>query len=328
MVMLPGQQYYARMKSPSATRHRRFGVNRPLFILAIGLLTAGPAAWSDEVRDRWPAYLLELPDTLSSVFVADIGSARILRYDKTDDGLVVAHNAYLSIGENGAGKRRAWDRRTPLGIYFVIDQLDTSRLHDKYGIGAFPLDYPNAVDQLRERTGSGIWVHGVESGAGRRPRHDTDGCLALPNEDLAALEPSFVPNTTPVIVTPSIERRDADEREALVRALRLRLAEWEFAQESRNVDRYVALYAPDFGYRGLAFEDWASFRAAALERHRTLSIDVADLLLLADPVEPDLYLARFRHTVRTDDRTTVTTKRLYWQRQEDGSLKIIAEDNG
>lgn len=317
------------MNDPKVTgvRRHRCRTARSV-VLAAGLLAAASAAWADAAAARWPAYILELPESLSSVFVADTEAARILRYDRTNDGLVVAHDAYMSIGENGAGKRRAWDRKTPLGIYFVVDQLDTSRLHEKYGVMAFPLDYPNTIDRLRERTGYGIWVHGVQPDGGRRPPRDTDGCLALPNDALSALEPSFVPNTTPVIVTPSIDHRDADERTALAQAIKEQLAEWEHAQEAGNTTRYLALYSPTFEYRNLARDEWASFRKAALQQHRTLTIDVDDVLLLADPVEPDLYLSRFQQKVTTDNGTTVTTKRLYWQRQEDGSLKIIAEDNG
>lgn len=297
-------------------------------LAAAGLVLAGGVASSDEQQLRWPAHVLELPDSAPSVFVAATGAATIRRFDRRPDGLVAGYDAYMSIGENGAGKRRAWDRKSPLGIYFVVDRLDTSRLHEKYGVMALPLDYPNTLDRLHERTSDGIWVHGVLPGGGKRPPRDTDGCLALPNEDLVALEASFVPNRTPVIGTPEITWRRNDEREALVRALRRSLEQWEQTQEAGNTERYLALYVPAFEYRGLGRDDWATLRTAGLQRHQTLSIEVDDLLLLADPIEEDVYLARFRHSVTTDNIKTVTTKRLYWKQQDDGSLRIIAEDNG
>lgn len=292
------------------------------------LMLASAAAVPDEQGNRWPSAILELPDSLSSVFIAETGAPRIRRFDRTPTGIVTGHESYMSIGENGAGKLRAWDRKTPLGIYFVVDQLDTSRLHDKYGVMAFPLDYPNTLDRLQGRTGDGIWVHGVQRDGGRRPPRDTDGCLALPNENLAAVATAFVPNRTPIIVTPAIAWRDNAERLALVQQIRRALFEWEQAQESGNTERYLALYAADFGYRGLSRSEWAALRRAVLARHRRIAIDLDDLVLLADPVEDGLYLARFRHVVTTDDNKTVTTKRLYWQHQDNGTLKIIAEDNG
>lgn len=309
-------------------------MRRRLFSLALcslvgaGLVQAGVAAPPSEAGSRWPAYVLELPATVSSVFVAETGAARILRFDRRSAGIEAGYEAYMSIGENGTGKLRAWDRKTPLGIYFVVDQLDTSRLHEKYGAMAFPLDYPNTLDRLRGRTGDGIWVHGVADGNGRRPPRDTDGCLALPNDDLSALESSFVPNATPVIVTPSIAWRDDDERAALVRTIKDALRGWQQAQESGNVDGYLSSYSADFEYFGLARDEWAAYRRASIIKRPALSIGVDDLVLLADPVDDGLFLARFRHTVTTGTGTTVTTKRLYWKRQDDGSLRIVAEDNG
>ncbi len=292
------------------------------------LTLASAAAVPDEQGSRWPSAVLELPDSLSSVFIAETGAAKIRRFDRSPAGIVTGHESYMSIGENGVGKLRAWDRKTPLGIYFVVDQLDTSRLHDKYGVMAFPLDYPNALDRLQGRAGDGIWLHGVQRNGGRRPPRDTDGCLALPNENLAALATSFVPNRTPIVVTPSMAWRDNAERLALVQKIRRSLAEWEQSQESGNTERYLALYAADFEYRGLARAEWAALRSAVLARHTKIAIEVDDLILLADPVEEDLYLARFRHAVTMGDQKTVTTKRLYWQQQNDGALKIVAEDNG
>lgn len=310
---------------PLLTKRRwRRAAGVPLAVLV--LMLASAAATPGEVKSRWPRTVLELPDSVPSVFIAETGVPRIRRFDRTPTGVVTGHESYMSIGENGAGKLRAWDRKTPLGIYFAVDQLDTSRLHDKYGVMAFPLDYPNTLDRLRGHTGYGIWVHGVQPDGGRRPPRDTDGCLALPNEDLAQVATSFVPNRTPVIVTPAMSWREDDERQALVRKIRRSLGEWERSQESGNTNRYLALYAADFEYRGLNRDEWAALRSKVLARHANIDID--DLLLLADPIDEGLYLARFRHAVTTDDQTMVTTKRLYWQEQNDGTLKIIAEDNG
>ena len=64
----------------------------------------------------------------------------------------------------------------------------------------YPLDYPNAWDRQRQRTGSGIWLHGVDHKNPDRPPLDTDGCLALPNEEILLLADVLEPLVTPVIV--------------------------------------------------------------------------------------------------------------------------------
>jgi hypothetical protein len=49
------------------------------------------------------------------------------------------------VGSNNGDKREAGDLATPEGIYFLISFL--SSLPEKYGSGAFPLNYPNLLDQ-------------------------------------------------------------------------------------------------------------------------------------------------------------------------------------
>lgn len=294
-------------------------------LLAVLLLPMSSVAVAET---RVPAYVLELPDSVTGVFIADTGAATIYRFERSPAGLAVGHKGYMSIGENGAGKQRAGDRRTPLGIYFVVDRLDTTRLHEKYGITAYPLDYPNIWDRRHEKTGDGIWLHGVLAGGGRRPPLDTDGCLALPNEDLRELEDSFAPLRTPVIVTPGIEWHEAAQSEAITKELKSSIGQWVAALSARDARAYLSMYSPDFRYRSMSFSEWALLRAHALARRTTLNVDIDELMLLADPVEEGLYLSRFRHTVTDDETTTVTMKRLYWQRDTAGKLKIVAEDNG
>ena len=53
-----------------------------------------------------------------------------------------------------------------------------------------------------------------------------------------------------------------------------------------------------------------------------------DVLLLEDPENDGLFLSRFEQVIVEPDRKVATTKRLYWRRDENGELKIVAEDNG
>lgn len=275
-----------------------------------------------------PAYVLELPASVADVFVADTGTMRFHRFEHKNGAVSLAESSYMSIGENGIGKQRAWDRKTPLGIYFVVDQLETRRLHEKYGITAFPLDYPNVIDRQQRRSGDGIWVHGTPAGGGRRPPLDTDGCLALPNENLRVLERRFVPLVTPVIVTREMRWREQADRDALRRELQSVVRAWAAAIAASDVYHYLSLYSNEFSYRGLELNEWASLRLQTLADRGAADVSIDELILLADPEEDGLYLARFRQTVESAAGSTVTTKRLYWKRNEDGALKIVAEDNG
>ena len=234
----------------------------------------------------------------------------------------------MSIGQQGVGKERAWDRRTPLGVYFVIDQLDTHTMHEKYGVTAFPLDYPNVWDRKRERTGDGIWVHGVLPNGGQRPPLDTDGCIALPNADLAALEDHFLPLVTPVIVTREMQWQDVDSIATTRREVNAAISEWAKHYGDANLHAYLSMYAGDFSYRGMQISEWASFRLQTLGQRGVVNVAVDELLLLADPEERGLVLSRFRETMSGADVASRTIKRLYWRRNAKGEWRIVAEDNG
>jgi len=274
-----------------------------------------------------PAYLLQVPSSVPAVFIAETDAATLHRFSFAANGGFNRDERYMSVGQHGVGKQRPWDRRTPLGIYIVNEQLDTSKLHEKYGPLAFPLDYPNVWDRANKRSGDGIWIHGVSADGGRRPPFDTDGCIALPNEELLALEKQLIPMITPVIVTRAIHWVSDADVAALRNELNDVLEAWARSQRDGDLHRYLSLYEAHFTYRGMDRNTWAAFRT------RTLSVpirefEITNILLLADPEEPGLYLSRFDQRIVRDDGELETIKRLYWRRSEAGRLRIVAEDNG
>ena len=275
-----------------------------------------------------PSYVLKLPASVNTVLIAETGTATMHRYRYGENGLQPGNEQRMSVGQNGVGKRSNGDRRTPLGIYFVVDELDTANLHEKYGPVAFPLDYPNAWDQANDRTGYGIWIHGVAPNSGPRPEQDTDGCIALPNDKLLALEEYLTPLQTPVIVTRSIQRASAADialsRDNLLAALEL----WASSYRDGDWYRFLSLYAEEFEYRGMNLQEWLAFRLKTVANRPIDNFTIDDIMLLADPEESGLYLSRFRQTIVVNDKEIVTVKRIYWRRSDDGVLQIVAEDNG
>lgn len=293
-------------------------------MLAIACLLSSAIS---NAADDLPLALLRVPDSVPTVFVAETSSGKFHRFDQGDAGLRYSDSFYMSIGQLGPGKERSGDKRTPLGIYFVTEQLETSRLHEKYGVTAFPLDYPNAWDLRKGRDGDGIWIHGVDRNGGVRPLRDTDGCIALPNDDLFALIPRFIDNVTPVIVTKQMAFADADERAQLGRAIEARIGEWLLSRIEGDVYAYVSLYDDSFNRWGMNKSEWTTLILTTQSPFVT-SAKIDDLLLLGYPDEEGLYLSRFNLKAQKGGRETNIATRLFWRRGDDGSLTIIAEDVG
>ena len=303
-----------------------------LLTLALSL-AGGPAAADDDYgyRDHSgslvPAYFLEIPESVVTLLVADASNASLLQFSHSGSDIAYRQQRYLSVGLQGVGKERRGDRRTPLGVYFLTDELDTRRLDPKYGAAAFVMDYPNTWDRRLARTGHGIWLHGVHPDTPIRPPRDTDGCLALPNEALLDLRPALTMHSTPVIVTRQVEWVEPGELAAERDALRARLSDWRRALESGDLHGYMALYHEDFEARDMNKREWARFRMESFSAAPASAVRVADLLLMRDPEEQDLYLARFRQTTERPGGAVSTWKRLYWRRTADG-FRVITEDAG
>jgi len=300
---------------------------RPILVLLVLALSTVAAA----ADGRQPAYLILLPESVRTAFVAETSAPALHRFDHVSDRIEYRGSSFVSIGRDGVGKTRAGDRRTPLGIYFVTEALDTSRLHEKYGPLAFPLDYPTAWDRKNGRRGDGIWVHGVDPAGGERPKHDTDGCLALPNDALAEVAAAFRPNETPVVIAREVAWVDPVSLGGLRRELVAVVERWAGLLEAGDMAAWLSLYAPGFEHWGMNRAEWAAFSLETIGRRDIEQVAVDNLLLLGDPEVPGLYLSRFRLSVmeRGDPaKTVVTMRRLYWHRSSSGALQIVAEDAG
>ncbi len=300
-----------------------------LRILQPFLLVAVVAVWADSSADEQiPVALIRIPDSIATVFVAETSAARFHRFEQSEHGLVHSGSFYMSIGEEGPGKNRSGDKRTPLGAYFVTEQLDTSQLHEKYGTTAFPLDYPNAWDQRSDRDGDGIWIHGVHPQGGQRPERDTDGCIALPNKDLKSLVPAFRENVTPVLIMTTVEWSDAKATIAIRAELEALVGRWSGAKANGDLFTYLLLYDDEFRRWEMDKQEWSSFLLQTSSQNPPREAAVSDLMLLAYPDEKGLYLSRFQLTPVDGKPATAVTVRLYWRRDASGALKIIVEDSG
>jgi murein L,D-transpeptidase YafK len=297
----------------------------PKSVAVIALFLSSVVLASEPV----PEWLIRLPETTPVVFVAETSAYAFHRFDRAGDSVKKVRQDYMSIGQGGVGKRAAGDQRTPLGVYFVIEQLDTTRLHEKYGATAFPLDYPNVWDRRHGRTGDGIWIHGVDRRGGVRPPLDTDGCIALPNDRLSSLEQWFEPNVTPVLIAEDMAWSEADAVAEVRGSLEQAIARWARGLEQGDMYTYLEAYDDSFRHWGMNKDEWSAFSMETVG-HRPISrVEVSDLLLLGDPVEPGLYLSRFRLKIEEEEaRSVITVRRIYWRRSESGAFRIVAEDSG
>ena len=107
------------------------------------------------------------------------------------------------------------------------------------------------------------------------------------------------------------------------------IADWARGLEQGDMFTYLEAYDDSFRHWGMNKDEWSAFSMETVG-HRPISrVEVSDLLLLGDPVEPGLYLSRFRLKIEEEEaRSVITVRRIYWRRSESGAFRIVAEDSG
>lgn len=275
-----------------------------------------------------PAGLIHL-DPLQHPYVAAVDASRSRLYwfaNRTDANgqprLELLMDTYISVGSQGVGKQREGDGRTPLGVYFIQKNLSGDTLPDLFGVGALTLNYPNAVDVMRKRTGSGIWLHGTPSTQYSRAPEATDGCVVLSNPEMARLLGLGALRLTPVLIGREIQWQPAEQANEERGALISRLQGWN---QSRTQDDDLLLrrhYSERFERDGLGLDHWWS-RLRPTVRSRTGSKPLEMLSALRWRDEDEMMVVTWLDPNRSTPQRNEYL-RTYWV-SEAGQWKIIFE---
>jgi murein L,D-transpeptidase YafK len=161
------------------------------------------------LENSFPKHVISLGNQYRQLLVADTKIGRIYIFDiqhtNKSTSLELKHSFFMTIGDQGAGKMIEGDKKTPLGIYQLLNRVPQNLLTDLYGLGAIQTNYPNPVDRMLGKTEYGIWFHGTPSQVYVRYPFASDGCLVVSNDDMATVLSSTSPQRTLVIIDDGIE---------------------------------------------------------------------------------------------------------------------------
>jgi L,D-transpeptidase YnhG len=259
-----------------------------------------------------PSNFVRLSPRNKHALAVDASRGRVYLFENTSQGLKLAADYYASVGKMGIEKSVEGDLKTPLGIYHVMNTLDTNSLKDLYGAGALPINYPNPYDMRRGKTGSGIWLHGVPRAQFARAPKATDGCVAVSNPDLQDILRRVEIRTTPVVILPKLEWVNPAQSNADVAAFDRAFANWRSAKSAGDVERTFSYYSPDFDSYGKKLADWRQISSAEIVKKRTLELkDVAVLHWVESPQSATI-VTTFSEVPA--GAVSGPTKRQYWLR--------------
>jgi murein L,D-transpeptidase YafK len=284
------------------------------------------AGYLDLHNSVWyvPDALLHASDAQRYVVTIDLSLSRLFLFENVQGSFELRAHYYVSAGKNGAYKQRQGDRRTPVGVYFLTGRIADADLPDFYGAGALPVNYPNEWDLRQQRTGYGIWLHGVPRDTYSRAPQASDGCLVLSNDLFRDLWARLEPVVTPVIIYDRIEwvtqAQATGRRDALLAAVETWRSDWESGDETR----YARHYAADFRSGRFSRERWLQHKAHVNAVKRYIEVELHDLNAFGYPGEDNLAVVTFRQDYRSSNYDWSGRKRQYWRNIE-GQWQIVFE---
>ena len=271
-----------------------------------------------------PDQLLQLPAEVEQVILVDLEAFRLYVLAHEDGELRIVSDYYASIGKGGIDKQREGDEKTPIGVYSVTGYLPDERLLDLYGIGAFPISYPNLWDKLRGRTGSGIWIHGTEWSTYSRPPMSSRGCVSISNEHFEDLRRRVEVGRTPVIVAREVRWVTPAEVEDRRRDLLAVVEKWRQDWESLDTERYLGHYAEDFSTEEMEREEFVAHKSRVNSKKRFIRVELDGVGAYEYPGEDDLIMVEFRQVYDSSNYSSLDKKQQFWRRQAEG-WRIVHE---
>ena len=278
-----------------------------------------------------PRYLVQMQPEQQYALVVDTTKSTLYVFENRGGEARYVADYYVTIGKNGTDKAKEGDKKTPLGVYHVTGVMSREKLaaaygrqSELYGIGALPLSYPNEWDRRQGRDGNGIWLHGVPFDTYSRPPRASDGCVALTNEDFEIVAKYAKAGVTPVIIAQSIDWVSPGAEKDVRGQLAQSVEGWRRDWESRDTDKYLSHYAPEFTSGKMDLPAWAEQKRGVNAGKTWIRLKIDKLSYFLYPGREDLAVVTFDQDYASSNLSNQMRKRQYWIRER-GAWRILYE---
>ena len=225
-------------------------------------------------------------------------------------------------GQEPGTKWREGDLRTPEGVYFIKERIGGGLDFGLYGELAFTLNYPNPVDVINGRKGSGIWIHG--RGRPITP-NESKGCVALNNPDIKELDPQLTKRILPVVIANEVHwSKDAPTAAKEAQEVVAATLEWAKAWSRKSEDFFAFHDAGKYSIAtGEPFENFRDHKRQLFSKLPWIHVLIDDVRAIQGP---DYWVTYFGQLYRSPTLSSEGVKRLYWQRNDKGRFVIVGVD--
>ncbi|MCB0421598.1 MAG: L,D-transpeptidase family protein [Bdellovibrionales bacterium] len=273
-----------------------------------------------------PSVVLQLssgPIFSQYAFVADKSRRTLTIWQNIGGKLEFIEAHPIDYGKMPGDKKVSGDFKTPEGIYFFQKQLHGPELNfDEYGSYAFTLNYPNHFDSLENKTGYGIWLHGIPDN--KTLSRGSRGCVVVRNNIIKHVGQYINLEQTPMIVANEVKYVSKEELEKKRLMVQTWLQSWVSSWQSKDLDTYMGYYAEDFKSENFNKKRWHNHKKYLAKKYEFISVSARQPIILSYGSE---VVVRFVQDYRSDQHIDIGQKNLYisWN-QSSNDFKIKGEE--
>ncbi|MGM0518696.1 MAG: L,D-transpeptidase family protein [Campylobacterota bacterium] len=242
-------------------------------------------------------------------------------YKYEDNNYKVVLKKDVIVGEVDGDKLIEGDKKTPIGVYNLL--YKKQNLDQFYGPMALTTSYPNSFDKSLNKTGHGIWIHGMPLKDEREKF--TQGCIALDNEPLKQLDSKIDLKTSLLITSQSeIIKPTINEISSLLSLV----YKWRYNWKYSKLDEYLNFYSNDFKwYNGMNKDEFSLYKKRVFSKNEEKLIKFSNIQATVYPnsLNKRLFRVFMDEYYKSDNVKFVGTKELIVE-YNNGTFKILFED--
>lgn len=278
-----------------------------------------------------PAPLLMMDNFFAHHVLVAEKSTHSLHLFKNNEGKPEFVRSYqMATGKKAGDKVAEGDFRTPEGIYNFTDFLTNKQLLAQsgpqaaiYGAGAFVMDYPNPVDKIMKKTGSGIWLHSTNDETRIDKGLDSRGCVVTANNELIDVSKYLELNKTPIIVVQDLLYLNDKTYNTQKNELKKTFDSWLEAWRNKDIEAYSSFYHPtEFSDSKGKFAQYKAYKKAVFSMAGQPKIELDHVSILQSK---HYAVITFTQNYQSNTINDTGRKLLYLRQDQEYKWKIVSE---
>ena len=273
-------------------------------------------------------YPFVLAETGEYLVIAEKEQKTLRLFQYADNRFILVKSYPCIVGANGFDKKKEGDLATPIGNYFILRYIPGASLPERYGYGAFVLNYPNLLDRKVRKDGTGIWLHGHTPGKslGDPELLNTKGCIAVSNDVLKELTGFLKTSGTPVVVVNRLQLTKVSTQRKLSEELSTFMKDWSKAWESAKIEVFMSHYSNDFtSADGMNYQAFKRQKEKVNSGKKFIRVQIENpAILLAQEENGQIAVFRFTQRYRSNNFDN-NSRKLFYLKKGQAGWQIIGE---